>query len=141
MQGYFRKKIEKDNRIDMEKSNSRSINKNMKSHFEGYYSDIHDQELPTKHLKNKSGRDDGKQPTCSNKCRLCKTNKEDVGHKISECPNMFSRYYLPLRHDAVAKYLFQAHIAKINPGTTFKAKRGYKFVYKVNYKNTGGHLD
>ena len=80
----------------MEKRNYRSINKNMKSHFEGYYSDIHDQELPTKYLKNKSGRDYGKQPTCSNKCRLCKTNKEDVEHKISEYPNMCSRSYLPI---------------------------------------------
>ena len=46
MQGYFRKQLEKENNIDMEKSNSRSINKNMASHFGGYYSAIHDQELP-----------------------------------------------------------------------------------------------
>ena len=38
--GYFRKQLEKDNNIDIEKSNSRSVNKNMTSHFEGYYSAI-----------------------------------------------------------------------------------------------------
>ena len=53
MHEYFRKELEKDNNVNMEKSNSRSINKNMTSHFESYYSAIHDQEQPTKYLKNK----------------------------------------------------------------------------------------
>ena len=73
---YFRKQLEKDNNIDMEKSNSRSINKNMKSHFEDYYSAIHNQELPAKYLKNKCDHNNGKQPTRNNKCRLCKNNIE-----------------------------------------------------------------
>ena len=81
------------NNIDMEKSYSRSINKNMTSHFEGYYSAIQDQELPTKYLKNNCHRYDGKQPTCNKKCRLCKTNAEYVARIISGCPNMSSRYY------------------------------------------------
>ena len=62
MQGCFRKQLEKDNNIDMEKSNSRAVNTNMTSHFEVYYSAIHDQELPTKYLKNKRDRDDGRPP-------------------------------------------------------------------------------
>ena len=78
----------------MEKINSRSINKDMMSHFEGYYLAIRDQELPTNYLKNKRDCDDGKQPTCNNKCRLCKTNIEDVVHIISGCPNISSRYSL-----------------------------------------------
>ena len=41
MHGYFRKQLEKDNNINKEKSNSRSINKNMMSHFKGYYLAIH----------------------------------------------------------------------------------------------------
>ena len=52
---------------------------------------------------------------CSNKCRLCKTNIEDVVNIISGCLNMSSRYYLPLWHDAIAKHLFQAHIMKKTP--------------------------
>ena len=90
MDGHFRKKLEKDNIIDMGKSNSRSTNKNMTSHFEGYYSAMHDQELPTKYLKSKRDFNDGKQPTCNNKCRFCKTNIEDVVHITSGCPNMSS---------------------------------------------------
>ena len=73
MHGYFRKQLENDNNSDMEKSNSRSYNKNMTSHFEGYYSVIDDQELPTKYLKSKRDCNDGKQPTCNNKFKLCKT--------------------------------------------------------------------
>ena len=103
MHGHFREQLEKNNNINMEKSNSRSVNKNMTSHFEGYYSAIHDQELPTKYLENKRDRDDGKQSTCINKCILCKTNIEDVVNITSGCPNMSSRYYLPLRHNAEAK--------------------------------------
>ena len=132
MHGYFRKQLEKDNNIDTEKSNSRSINKNMMTHFEGYYSAIHDQELPTNYLKNKCDDDDGKKLTCNSKCRLCKTNIEDLKHIISRCQNISSRYYLPLHHDAVAKHLFRADIKKSNPGATFKDNREYKFVYKVN---------
>ena len=97
----------------------------MTSHFEGYYSAILDQELPTKYLKNKSDRDDRKPLTCNNKCRLYITNIEDVAHIISRCPNISSRRYLPLRHDAAAKYLFQTHIKINNPGATFKVNREY----------------
>ena len=46
--GYFRRQLMKDNNIDMEKSNLRSIN-----NIEGYYPAIHNQELPIKYLKNK----------------------------------------------------------------------------------------
>ena len=132
MHGYFRKQLEKDDNNDMGKSNSRSITKNVTSHFEGYYSAIHDQELSTKYLKSKRDRDDGKQSTCNKKCRLCKTNIEDIVHIISGCRNMSFRYYLPLRHDAAAKFLFQAQIKKNNPGTTFKDTREYRFMYKLN---------
>ena len=132
MHRYFRKQLEKDNNIDREKSNLRSIDKNMTSHFEGYYLAINDQELPTKCLKNKRDRDNGKQPACNNKFKLCKINIEDVVQITSRCPNMSSRYYLPLRHDAAVKYQFQAHIKKNNPGVTFKENREYEFTCKVN---------
>ena len=36
MHEYFSKQLEKDNSIDREKSNSRSVDKNITSHFEGY---------------------------------------------------------------------------------------------------------
>ena len=66
------------------------------SHFEGYIAVIQDQEIPT-----------GKEPPCDNKCRLCKTNVEDVIHIISVCPFMSASYYLPMRHDMVTKTLYK----------------------------------
>ena len=52
------------------------------------------------------------------------TNIEDVVHIISGW-NMSSRYYLPLRHDAVRKYLFRAHIKKHNPDGTIEYNREF----------------
>ena len=47
-------------------------------------------------------------PTNDNKCRLCKVNAKDVTHTISSCSKMFSQYYQPIRHDVIAKYLYEA---------------------------------
>ena len=138
IRGYFRKWLEKDNNINMEKSNLSSVNKNMTSHYEDYYSALHDQELAKKYLKNKHDRDDGRQPICNNKCRLCMANIEDVAHIISGCPNMSSRYYLTVGHDALPKYLFQAYIKKSNPGVTFKDNGHTNSCIKSANINTGG---
>ena len=70
---------------------------------------------PTKYLLNKRARDAGKEPPCDNKCRLCKTNVEDVIHIISGCPFMSARYYLPMRHDMVARTLYKEIIKKNHP--------------------------
>ena len=136
MHGYFGKQLEKDNNIDTGKSNSRTTIKNI-AHFEGQYLAIHNQELLTKYLKNKCDHDDGKQSTCNNKCRLCKINIEDGVHIINGCLNMSSRYYLRLCHNAVAKYLFQAHIKKNNPGAMFKDTESMNLCTKSMNVNTG----
>ena len=43
----------------------------------------------------------------NNKCRLCKEQVEDITHVISSCGKLSSRYYLPLRHDIVAKFIYE----------------------------------
>ena len=40
---------------------------------------------------------------------------EDIGHILAGCPQMSSRFYLPLRHDEVAKTFLYSHIKKYNP--------------------------
>ena len=87
-------------------------NRNLTSYFEGYIAAIQEQEIPTKYLINKRARDVGKEPSCDNKYRLCKTNVEDVIHVISCCPFMSTHYYLPIRHDMVAKTLYKEIIKK-----------------------------
>ena len=84
MPGYFNRTIEKDGKIDHNNSKSWAKNRKLTSHFEGYIAAIQDQEIPTKYLLNKRARDAGKEPSCDDKCRLCKKkNVEDVIHIIS----------------------------------------------------------
>ena len=87
----------------------------MTSHFEGYIAAIKEQEIPAKYLIKKRTRDAGKEPRCDNKCRLCKTNVEDIIEIISCSPFMYARYYLPMRHDMVAKALSKETAKKNYP--------------------------
>ena len=122
MHGYFNRIIEKDRKIDHTKSKSWTKNRKLTSHFEGYIAAIQDQEIPSKYLLNKRATDAEKEPPCDNKCRLCKTNVEDVIHIISGFPFMSARYYLPMRHDMVAKTLYKEIIKKNHPEV--KAPKG-----------------
>ena len=51
MHGYFQKKLQQDENIDIKGSQLRLCTKQMKSHFEGYLEAIQDQEIATKYLK------------------------------------------------------------------------------------------
>ena len=110
MHGYFNRTIEKDGKLDHNNSKSWTKIRKLTSHFEGYIAEIQDQEIPTKYLLNKRARDTGKEPSCDNKCRLCKTNVV-----ISGCPFMSARYYLPMRHEMVAKTLYKEISKKNHP--------------------------
>ena len=145
MHGYFFKKMMSDENIDIKLNKTRAVNKTVSSHFEGYLNAIHDQEIPTKFLINKHQRDPGQEPTCNTKCRLCKNNVEDVNHIISSCPEMSIQFYLPIRHDIVAKTILKATILKENPDNKFRHQRDPEYVYKVNnrilveYSNTSSN--
>ena len=115
MHGCFNRTIEKDQKIDHKTSKSWTKNRKLTSQFVSYIAAIQEQEILTKYLINKRARDAGKEPPCDNKCRLCKTNVEDVIHIISCCPFMPSRYYLPMRHNMVAKTLYKEIIKKNHP--------------------------
>ena len=80
----------------------------MTSHFEGYAHAIQEQEISTKFLVNKRMVDAGKIPKMDNKCRLCRKAQEDISHVIGGCSKMSVRYYIPLRHDAVARHIWNA---------------------------------
>ena len=58
-----------------------------------------------KDLINQIEQKNNQQPSTNNKCRLCKFHVEDVTQVISSCNKMSSRYYLPIRHNVVAKYV------------------------------------
>ena len=104
--------------------------------FEGYLEAIQDQEMPVKFLVRKRQTDSGQSPTTNNKCRLCKINIEKVNHIISRCPKISTRYYLPLGHDALAKYILilKAIITKNHPNERYRGLNEYEFVKKVGDK-------
>ena len=103
MHSYYERKIMDDPQIDKQLNNARRKDKYLISEVENYTYVVQEQELPTKFLKNKRNKDSGKNPNCNNKCRLCINNAEDISHIVAGCSQMSARYYLPLRHDEVAK--------------------------------------
>ena len=129
MHGYVQKMIERDEGIDKQTSQQWLQNKYLTSNFAAYACAIQEQEISTKYLINKRQRDSGVQPTVNNRCRLCKSNIEDITHVISSCPMMSSRYYLPMRHDPVAKAVFKSHLKKhVGEGVQFPNE--YEFIEK-----------
>ena len=121
MHGYFREVIGLDQNINKKEIQQWLQDKYVTSHFTAYACTV------TKYLINKRQRNEGKTPTISNKCRLCKTNIEDITHIISACPMMSSRYYLPLRHDPVAKAIYLEHTKK-NANTEIKFRNENEFI-------------
>ena len=53
MHGYFHKKLQQDQNIDMKGSQLRCGSRQMSSHIEGYLGAIQEQEIPTKYLQRK----------------------------------------------------------------------------------------
>ena len=128
---YLYNKLQSDSKIDTNTSNRRSTDESMASQFGGYLASIHDQEIPTKYLINNRQKKAGKETTCNTKCRLCKHSTKDVNHIISSCPEMSGRYYLPVRHDVVAKTVLKALILKIDPTDKLKHQQDPEYVYKI----------
>ena len=92
--------------------------------FEGYLGAIQDQEIPTKFLVHKRQTDSGPSPTANNKFQI----------PISSCPKMSTWYYLPLHHDALAKYILKAIITQNHPNERYCDLNEYKFVKKTGDK-------
>ena len=134
MHGFYERKIQNDIQIDKQLSYVWRKEKYVSSEIENYHSTIQDQELSTKHLKNKRAVDNRKTPDCNNKCRLCTTNVEDISHIIAGCSHMSTRYYLPLRHDEVAKTVLNTHIKKYNLASEVKLSADPEYIYKEEHR-------
>ena len=68
----------------------------------------------------------------TNECCLCCINVEDVDHIISSCEKISASYYLPLRHDTLAKYVLKAIIKKNHPNLNFIDKREPEYFTKID---------
>ena len=85
------------------------------SHFEAYACAITKQKIGSKDLIHRREKLYQQPSTTDNKCWLCKKETEDVTHILSSCSKISYRYYLPLRHDVIAKYAYKKIRKKINP--------------------------
>ena len=68
----------------------------------------------------------------SDKCRLCKSNVEDIHDIASSCPQLSSRYYVPLRHNVIAKCVYNKLL--INDGQNRKLLQEPDQIYNTNDK-------
>ena len=114
MQSYIAKSIENDPKIDHKTSKLGTKNKDMSSEFEAYAFAIKDQEIATKCIKAKWQKGNTSNTIMNTKCRLCKTANEYIIYIIANCPMMSVRYYLPLRHDVIAKIVYMHLYKKIH---------------------------
>ena len=78
----------------------------LSSHIEGYIFAIQEEVINTNLL---AAKRDGESNRNTN-CRLCKKEKESIQHLIAFCPKLSTSMYLPLRHDKVAKVIYDAII-------------------------------
>ena len=116
-------KYQQKHKIDHATSNQWLTNKYLTSHFEAYACAIREQEIGTKDLIFRRERKQGKQPTNNNKCWLCKDQVEDITQVISSCGKLSSRYYLPLRHETVAKFIYEKVRMKNNEDSHIQYER------------------
>ena len=77
-------------------------------HIEEYILAIQEEEINTNLLVAKRDADRNKN------CRLCKKEKESIQHVIASCPKLSVSMHLPLRHDKVAKVIYDAIIDRKN---------------------------
>ena len=80
----------------------------MVSHTEGYIFAIQEQEIKTKALEAK--RMHPGDNSVDIYCRYCKTHKEDIFHILCSCECLSASLYLPVRHDEVAKSIYNSII-------------------------------
>ena len=81
--GYYEKKLEEDPGIDRSLSFLWKKDRYVTSESKKYLSVIQDQEHPTKYLRYK-----GNIPNHNNKCRLCMSSVEDLGHVLVGFPQV-----------------------------------------------------
>ena len=72
MHGYYYRKLQQNDKIDISVSQQRSRLKQITSQFEGYLGAIQDQEIPTNFLVHKRQIDSGQSPTTNNNAAYAK---------------------------------------------------------------------
>ena len=102
---------------------------NMSSHVEGYVFAIQEQEINTPALQiSRKHKEDN---SFNNKCRYCGTAKEDLFHLLCSCSFLSASMYLPLRHDEVAKTIYNEIAKKVNKNITYITPKNSVWKYNT----------
>ena len=80
------------------------------SHTEGFICAVQEQEIRTRALIAKREQCDN--PTYDKKCRYCHNHTEDIFHLLSSRSHLSASLYLPVRHNEIAKVLYNAIISQ-----------------------------
>ena len=99
--GYLLNKQQKQPDYDKEATNAWLNDRYMSSHIEGYVCAIQEQEIRTRELIHKR-----ENPESSPKCRFCKVMNESIFHILNSCDHLSASMYLPVRHNEVAKVIY-----------------------------------
>jgi hypothetical protein len=107
MHGYSKREAEKMTSRDAVVSNGWTRSLKLTSHLEGYLCAIQEQEIETRHLQQMRASNPDQ---INSLCRYCKTKPESITHIVGSCSALSASLYLPIRHDAVAKTLYNSII-------------------------------
>ena len=120
--GYLLKKQQQQPDYDKEATNGWLNDRFMSSHIEGFICAIQEQEIRTRQLINKR-----ENPESNPKCRFCKVMDESIFHILNSCTHLSVSMYLPVRHNEVAKVIYNELLNKTdnthdtkNPESTYK---------------------
>ena len=105
--GYLQNKLNNNEFIDM-KATNKWLDLRLTSHLEGYTVAIMEQEINTKETMKRKEKDLDKKCHMDTKCRICsRSDEESVFHLVCSCPILAPTLYLHVRHNQVARILYQ----------------------------------
>ena len=104
--GYLKRSRKSVQDIDNQNTEIWLKNAPFSSNTKGFIFAIQEEEIYTNHLTVKRDKENNK----SAKCRLCKTENETIHHIIVCCPKLSASMYLSVRHNKVAKVIYDAII-------------------------------
>ena len=104
--GYLQNKLNSNEFIDM-KATNKWLDLRLTSHLEGYTEAIMEQEINTKETMKRKEKNLDKKRQMDAKCRICSKSEESIFHLVCSCPVPAPTLYLGVRHNQVARILYQ----------------------------------
>ena len=122
--GYLHRELRNQTTTNYKASNLSTKSLSMSAHLEGYLCAIQEQEVETRFILKQRATP---QSQVNPMCRHCGLAMENITHIIGSCPRLSASLYLPLRHNEVAKSLYNAILRTVEPKHDFvKPKEVFK---------------